>query len=783
MTLLPDEANDSAQPRSIQQPHASAAVDVNNCDRELIHIPGSIQPHGILFALVEPELTIVQVSDNTERWLGRPPEDFLNQPLTCLLSDQEIHAVRHCLEGDFDYVNPLVVNVNTAGGIMHTHAIVHRTHNQIIILEIEFDRDANNIDEINYFDFYRQVKVPISGLQNAADFDTLCTKLVTSVRHITGFDRVMIYRFDPSGAGEVIAEACAAQLESYVGLRYPASDIPQPARHLYTLNQIRSIPDATYQPVALLPPLDPTTQTPLDLSLSVLRSVSPMHTEYLQNMGVCASMSISLVRDGKLWGLIACHHYEPKLIPYFLQTVCELIGQVAAFELNAKADLQDRDYQIQIDRHKAAFFDAISQHTDVLAALTQSPSDLLNLVGATGVAIFYQNEWVVLGPTPDRDCLSPLLEYLQPQLQTKAIVQTVCLAQEYPAAADYSDVASGLMAMTVSKTQNFQILWFRSEVIQRVTWAGNPHKSMIVDEDGEMRLTPRTSFAAWQETVRQTALPWKPCESTAALELRNAIVNVALRHAAQMSQLNAELERSNLDLDSFAYVASHDLKEPLRGIYNYSHFLMEDYGDILDAEGVSKLQTLTRLTQRMQDLIDSLLHFSRLGRAELSWQSIDLNLSLQETIDLFKITAGAGVEITVHQLPMIRGDRTQLQELFTNLISNGIKYNKSSVKQIEIGSLAPHVAQRAQRERPHAPSPAAATQVIYIRDNGIGIDPLHQDDVFRIFKRLHTRNEYGDGTGAGLTIAQKIVERHGGQIWLESAPGHGTTFYFTLPAA
>jgi two-component system, chemotaxis family, sensor kinase Cph1 len=339
------------------------------------------------------------------------------------------------------------------------------------------------------------------------------------------------------------------------------------------------------------------------------------------------------------------------------------------------------------------------------------------------------------------------------------------------------------MAMTVSKTQNFQILWFRSEVIQRVTWAGNPHKSTIVDEDGEIRLTPRTSFAAWQETVRQTALPWKPCESTAALELRNAIVNVALRHAAQMSELNAELERSNLDLDSFAYVASHDLKEPLRGIYNYSHFLMEDYGDILDAEGVSKLQTLTRLTQRMQDLIDSLLHFSRLGRAELSWQSIDLNLSLQETIDLFKITAGAGVEITVHQLPTIRGDRTQLQELFTNLISNGIKYNKSSVKQIEIGSLAPHVAQRAQRERPHSPSPAAATQVIYIRDNGIGIDPLHQDDVFRIFKRLHTRNEYGDGTGAGLTIAQKIVERHGGQIWLESAPGHGTTFYFTLPAA
>jgi two-component system, chemotaxis family, sensor kinase Cph1 len=782
MTLLPDETNDSAEPGRNPAANAVETVDLNNCDREPIHIPGSIQPHGLLFALAEPELKIVQVSNNTARWLRRSPEDFLNQPLTCLLSDRAIHAVKQCLIGDFDHVNPLAVKIDTAEGKIEAQAIVHHAHTDIVILELEFDRVANPLAEIDYFNFYRQVKAPISAFQNAANFDDLCSKLVTSVRHITGFDRVMIYRFDPVGAGEVIAEACDPELEPYLGLRYPDTDIPQPARNLYTLNYIRSIPDLTYQPATLIPPLNPITQTPLDLSFAVLRSVSPMHIEYLHHMGVRASMSISLVRDGTLWGLIACHHREPKFVPYFLQTVCEFIGQVAIFELTAKADLQDRDYQIQIDRHKAAFFQAISQHTDVLTALVRSPIDLLKLVGATGVAIFYQDEWVTFGHTPDRQDLSSLLTALLPRLKSTEIFQTVCLSQEYPAAAAYSEIASGLLAMTLSSAENFYILWLRSEVIQTVTWAGDPQKIKTVDGNGEIRLTPRTSFAAWKQTVRHTALPWKACEFTAALELRNAIVNVALRHAAQMSKLNAELTRSNLDLDSFAYVASHDLKEPLRGIYNYSHFLLEDYENILDAEGVSKLKTLTRLTQRMQDLIDSLLHFSRLGRAELSWQSIDLNLLLWETTELFKITAGTGVEITVQPLPKISGDRTQLQELFTNLISNGIKYNKSSVKQIEIGVLAPDAAHRIQRKRPPQPS-SAATHTIYVRDNGIGIDPIHQDDVFRIFKRLHTRNEYGDGTGAGLTIAQKIVERHGGQIWLDSSQEHGTTFYFTLPAA
>jgi two-component system, chemotaxis family, sensor kinase Cph1 len=766
----------SIQP--IELGSSSETVDLTNCDREPIHIPGYIQPHGVLFVLQASDLTIVQVSNNTLSWLGRPPEDFLSKPLSNLLSATEIHALRQCLAGDFEYVNPLVVKLDTPNGQISAHSITHRV-GETVVMEIELGQTDPMPEDITYFDFYRQVKAPIAGLQNDGTFGELCNRLVESVRHITGFDRVMLYRFEPSGSGNVIAEARDLDLEPYLGLHYPASDIPQQARHLYILNHLRLVPDATYTPIELIPKLNPITQAPLDMSWSVLRSISPLHTEYMHNMGVRASMSISLVRDRQLWGLIACHHREPKLIPYFLRTVCEFIGQMAAFELTAKADLQDRDYQIEIDAIKASFFESISQQTNVLTALTQSPTDLLNLVGATGVAISIQSKFTVLGDTPSLDRLKPLLAHLDPQLQAEGVVQTTCLANEYPAAAEYSDIASGVLAMLVSKAQEFYILWFRPEVSQTVTWGGNPHKQISIEADGEIRLSPRKSFSAWQESVRQTALPWKPSEYAAAIELQSAIINVALRHAAELSQLNLELERSNIDLDSFAYVASHDLKEPLRGIHNYSSFLMEDYSEILDREGVSKLETLIRLTRRMEQLIDSLLHYSRLGRSELAANPIDLNLLVQETIELFQITSGNTLEVTVHPLPTICGDRTSLSELFTNLISNAVKYNDRPIVKIEIGALAPELAAAIRRERPQL-AEREATEIIYVRDNGIGIDPIHLEDVFRIFKRLHVREEYGGGTGAGLTIAQKIVERHGGKIWVESSLGAGSTFYFSL---
>jgi two-component system, chemotaxis family, sensor kinase Cph1 len=247
---------------------------------------------------------------------------------------------------------------------------------------------------------------------------------------------------------------------------------------------------------------------------------------------------------------------------------------------------------------------------------------------------------------------------------------------DYPEFVPYKDVASGLLALRISRAQQTYLLWFKPEVIQTVDWGGEPQKSIELDADGSLRMTPRKSFELWQETVHLKSLPWKACEINTALELRSRIIGIILQKADELALLNAELERSNIELDSFAYVASHDLKEPLRGIHNYSTFLIEDYGDQLGADGTHKLDTLIRLTQRMEDLINSLLHYSRCGRAELLFQPVDLGEVIKSVIDVIKISRPVPVDFRIPRpLPIIECDRTYITELFTNLIINAIEYN------------------------------------------------------------------------------------------------------------
>jgi light-regulated signal transduction histidine kinase (bacteriophytochrome) len=388
------------------------------------------------------------------------------------------------------------------------------------------------------------------------------------------------------------------------------------------------------------------------------------------------------------------------------------------------------------------------------------------MVSAQGVAVCSDGRLTMIGKTPESADIQALIAWIENEIQND-IFYTDSLPKAYPAAEKFKDVASGLLALAISKVHKNYIFWFRPEIIQTINWGGNPHKPVEIEQDGSLRLSPRRSFERWQETVRLTSLPWQQCEIDAALELRSAIIGIVLRKADELAEINVELERSNSELDAFAYIASHDLKEPLRGIHNYSNFLIEDYADVLNEEGVSKLQTMMRLTQRMEDLIESLLHFSRLGRVELSLQKTDLNDLVKHVIDILSINLKeTKVDIRIPRpLPVVRCDPVQVSEVFSNLLSNAIKYNDKPDKWVEIG---------------FHPKSAEQPMVFYIRDNGIGIREKHLEAIFRIFKRLHAQRKYGGGTGAGLTIAKKIVERHGGRIWVESTYGEGSTFYFTL---
>lgn len=739
-------------------------LDLTNCDREPIHIPGSIQPHGVLIALNPSDLTIIQVSNNTEALLNYQPQDLLEKNLSQLLDPQQVKTIQKCLQEDFDRVNPLKLQIQQ----QHFNGIVHRSLDNTIILELE---PTDSTTELNFFSFHNLIKKPLDKIQNASNLTTLSQIIVQEVQRITGFDRVMIYRFNSENAGRVIAEAKAAELTSYLGLYYPPSDIPKQARELYFLNLLRIIPDANYQPARLTPLLNPITNAPLDLSLSVLRSVSPIHVEYLNNMGVTASMSISLLKDQQLWGLIACHHSTPKYVSYETRTICEFIGQIMSLELTSKEDNENLDYKLKLKSLQAQLVESISQSENLLDGLLATDNDLLQLVNAQGVAIYLNQSLTTRGKTPSAEQIQALWDWVIGRIGNETIFYTDKLTEQYPVAIEIKDVASGLLVLIISKVQPSYIVWFRPEVIQTVNWGGNPHKPVEISENGELRMSPRKSFELWQETVQLKALPWQRCEIEAAIELRSNIVGIVLRKAEELAQINQELIRSNNELDAFAYVASHDLKEPLRGIHNYSSFLIEDYGSVLNEDGVSKLQTLMGLAQRMENLINSLLHYSRLGRVELILNETDLNELLDTIIETIKISfKEQQIDISIpHRLPTIKCDRIQLGELFTNLITNAIKYNDKPIKSITIGWQQEETLSHQSYWQFH------------IKDNGIGIRQKHQEVIFRIFKRLHPANRYGGGTGAGLTIAQKIVERHHGKIWVESIYGQGSTFYFTIP--
>jgi light-regulated signal transduction histidine kinase (bacteriophytochrome) len=738
-------------------------VDLLQCAREPIHIPGRIQSHGVLLALEEPSLQLRQVSANAEQFFGRPADQLVGASLADFLEREQLNTLcEHLQRADLADLNPLSLTLRGAASDQPYDAIIHRSGG-LLILELEPAAGTPT-----FHGFYHLVRGAVSRLHGAASIEELCRIAAEEVRRITGLDRVMVYAFDPEWNGTVIAEDRPEEMESWLGLHYPASDIPEQARRLYTVNWLRLIADVDSQPAALIPAENPLTGKPLDLTFSVLRSVSPVHLEYLRNMDVRASMSISLMRGKRLWGLIACHHRTARHVPYVVRIACEFLGQVLSLQLSLKEEHAEYELRVELQERLAEVLGHVAAAPGLPDGLSAGYPYLLDLVGASGAVLFLDGQVHSYGEVPRYPEVRALLEWLELR-NDRETFYTDALPALYPPAEAFKDSASGLLS--VALTGGNRLVWFRPEVIRTVNWAGDPAKAAVLEEGG-VRLHPRHSFERWKETVRLVSAPWRVPEAQAAEQLRNALQEVLYRHAeaeakAQLEAVNEKLARSNSELDWFAYIASHDLKEPLRGIQNFARFVAEDYAERLDDDGRHKLETMVRLSGRLEALLDDLLKYSRLGRVDLAMQSTDLNRVVDEVTDLLlSPIQRERVEIRIPRpLPTLRCDRPRVAEVFFNLISNGLKYADKPERWVELGY-----------DDPEEGKPLT----LYVRDNGIGIQERYFSAIFDMFRRLHTRDKFGGGTGVGLAIVRKIIARHGGRIWLESTPGEETTFYFTL---
>ena len=721
-----------------------------------------IQSHGALLVLEPGDLTIVQVSDNSLEQLGLAPDEIVGQPIDRILDPFQIEQLRLRLgSGDLESINPVKMWARLEGDDYRVFdAVLHHSSDGFLILELE---PALTQENIPFLSFYHLARASISQLESTADLRSFCHIIVKEVRKVTGFDRVMLYRFDQDNHGEVAAEEKVEELEPYLGLHYPESDIPKTARQMFLSNWIRVIPDSAAPVADLYPAINDRTQQPTDLTQSILRSPYPCHLEYLHNMGVRASLTISLMKDNRLWGLIACHHRTPKYVPYELRKACEFLGRVVFSEIATREEVADQAHRIRTAAVQSSLIEAMSQADYFVDSLSNHQRELLELVEASGAAVYFGRQWTLMGRTPGVEELTYLVQWLT-RHHREEVFFTDALPLLYSDAQRFKDVASGLLAIPIAK--HSYILWFRQEVIQTVNWGGNPNQAYTVESsDSGPRLSPRRSFDLWQETVRCKSLPWTALAVKAAVEMRQAVVNVVLRQAEDLALLAQDLERSNAELKKFAYVASHDLQEPLNQVANFVQLLEMRYGNALAEDAREFISYAVAGVSQMQTLIDDVLLYSKVDIQGTHCALTDVGTSLQQALqNLQGRSQETGASVTHDAMPTLVADSTQLMQLFQNLVGNAIKFRRREVPPVV------HIGVERQEEN----------WLFSVRDNGIGIDPAFAERIFVIFQRLHTREEY-PGSGMGLAICKKIVEGHRGRIWVESQPDQGATFHFTLP--
>lgn len=752
--------------------------DLAECVREPIHLLGGIQSYGSLVA-VDPATGVVEAAAvNTAEVFGVPAAELVGSAVTRILSADHYEEALAGTAGEDEVPVSFPVLAEAGRGAGRRFDVSAHRRDGLLVLEFEPREEAQG----GFSSFYQGVRRALARLRGASSAEDCCGIAAREMRALTGFDRVVVYRFDgEDGPGEVIAEDVREAWEPWLGLWFPATDIPPQARRLYRENWIRAIADVDDPTVGLHPAVRPATGAPLDLSQSALRTVSGFHLEYLRNIGVRSSMSVSVLMEGRLWGLIACHGAEPLRLAPEVRSACEMFGAAFSLQLSAIEERRRAD-ALAVAGQRAASVARLLERgiTDGFAGYAEP---LAGLLDADGVLLRRAGE-DISGGDPLSEELARALSRKAGALAPGAVWATDRLLEvadgELPGAGPAADGPAGAAGAAVDGPAGVLLLpltregdflaWTRRERPAPRQWAADPSHPVQVGPRGE-RLTPRGSGAVFRATMRGRSLPWTTGDETAAREIRRLLTELVLRHADAVTALNAELRRSNTDLDAFAHAAAHDLKEPLRGISNAATFAIEDAAD-LDEATERRLLTMSRLAGRMDALLNSLLHWSRLGRAGLRVQEVELAAALEGALEV----AGprlAEERVTVRrgELPVVVADPDRLHEILVNLLVNAAKYARDGGDRwVEVSG----------RRGPAADGSGRPETVVVVRDNGIGIAPGQQEEVFELFRRLHGASEHGGGTGVGLAVVKRIVERHGGRLALESVLGEGTAFSFTL---
>lgn len=725
-------------------------INLENCSKEPIHIIGKTQEHGLFLTCDRKGLMICQVGKNAGDIVGVPAEDLLGRRIDILFSEPDIDKLMVLWEK-----GELSVNFEVEVGEKRFILLAHLSGEQCIIeieplsTEIKVNLQAN-LSRI------------LDQLNERKSISELCHSAAGLTKDLFGYDRIMIYRFDAEWNGEVVAENKLPEFESWLGLHYPATDIPEQSRKMFHKNKVRIISNVDYNPVPITPEISPVTGVPLDLSNTSLRAVSPIHIEYLNNMKVGASLTVAIIVKDKLWGLLACHHMKPKFLDFYGRESCRFLVQVLSTQIALKEAREFLEQTNNTQKLKRDLIAQMEEGAEIPVALTEGKVKFTDLVDCGGGAIYFDDKWYTTGEVPNPQDIEDLFFNFLIH-QEESIFSTSNLAEVYSKAASYKEMASGVLSLRIA--ENKFLIWFRPEVVQTVSWGGNPNRKAFFNEE-KQRISPRKSFDKWIEKVSETSHPWKDFDFGIARAIRENISYLVLaKQSQEIEQLNEELLQVNKDLELFSYGLSHDLRAPLRGIRGYLDIISEDFSGAMEPEGKKFLKMTSDLSVKMDDLIDNILAYSRLSHSgRMDFEEIDVDELIQEVLEFSTINGSyPGTRVVIEKTSLkIAAERRMIFQVWANLVNNALKYSaEKESPEVIIGSRK-----------------ISGKTVFFVRDNGIGIKNEFKDKIFETFSRL-VGSRY-KGSGIGLAIVKKIVEKHDGQIWVESEPGIGSTFYFYL---